>query len=102
MKQLIAVVIVGIIMVMVLQVVIYRSIIKLENITQETITVYTTDDILYLQGTSIFSESGIYDADYNTRTIALDIFENITSSHANSALRKLEHYDEAYGEYKKY
>jgi len=60
----------------------------------ETVTVYTTEDIIYLEGNKITSESGIYDMDLPTRSVAIDIFEEITASHARSHMRENHDYSE--------
>lgn len=68
----------------------------LNEATQDTITVYTTEDILYLRGKTITSESGIYDIELSSRNVAVDLLDEITASHSRSALRRIEDLEGGY------
>lgn len=57
---------------------------RMEASYTETITAYTPEDIIYLEGKHVFSESGRYDIQCSTRSHALDVFEELTVSHVNN------------------
>lgn len=49
----------------------------------ELITVYTSEDILYLQGTRITSESGRLDVTYSARNTAVEMLAQFSADQSN-------------------
>jgi hypothetical protein len=52
----------------------------------ETISVYTVEDIYYLEGNHLGTESGRLELDFSTRNQAVNFLEYITSEDANSTI----------------
>jgi hypothetical protein len=67
---------------LVLNIVTMVTVVKFTNDHREVITIYTLNDIYYLEGNVITSESGSYNFEFSSRSTAILALEDITATDA--------------------